>query len=407
MQDSYFKEREKKTVRVILWLVLANYISTFILFLLAFEWEAAYITITAYILTFNSILFVLSTLISIILFKKHYKKSKYLTFITGLLMMLQVCIIYGNNGAGNIICMLWIIGCFLLLDEKERIMRRVMVSAFTVVWIIAELVTKFFINDIHLFVFNKDIDFFHANYGNLYLINLGLSIVTFLVLLFVYVMRSRELEVALVKANTRIDGLLRNVFPKTIVEKLYSLSGDTRISDKVADVAILFADLTNFTKSTQDIPPEKLLDELNEIYNRIDSLAEKHLVEKIKTIGDGYLAICGAPDYVEDNVLHVVEFARDIIQYIEEHRKTSVIPDLHIRIGIDVGTIITGVIGSSRQIYDIWGTPVNKASRLESGGVPGKIQVSETVYQQVSRLYPWEKRIVELKGIGRETVYTI
>jgi class 3 adenylate cyclase len=188
----------------------------------------------------------------------------------------------------------------------------------------------------------------------------------------------------------RSERLLLNILPAPIAERLKESEGP--IADHHAEATILFADIAGFTAMSTRMPADELVTMLNAVFTGFDQLARRHGVEKIKTIGDAYMAVAGLPEAAPDHVERIAELALDM-------RAESSLP---IRIGIDTGPVVAGVIGESKFIYDLWGDAVTTASRMESHGVPGGIQVTKTVRDRLADRYDLvERGEVELKGRGR------
>ncbi len=171
------------------------------------------------------------------------------------------------------------------------------------------------------------------------------------------------------------EQLLHNVLPPSIAAKM--LTGNTLIAEKLPTVSVLFADIVNFTKLSQRITPEELVEGLDRIFSEFDALAEKHGLEKIKTIGDAYMVVSGAPIPRSDHAEAMANFALEMVDAMKEFRSISTGEEIQIRIGIHSGEVVAGVIGKKKFAYDLWGDAVNTASRMESHGEPGKIHVSE------------------------------
>ncbi len=171
------------------------------------------------------------------------------------------------------------------------------------------------------------------------------------------------------------EELLHNVLPPSIAEKM--LGGTKLIAEKIPSVSVLFADIVNFTKLSQRITPEELVEGLDRIFSEFDALAEKHGLEKIKTIGDAYMVVSGAPIQREDHAEALAHFALEMVEAMKEFRSISTGEEIQIRIGIHSGEVVAGVIGKKKFAYDLWGDAVNTASRMESHGEAGKIHVSE------------------------------
>jgi len=210
-----------------------------------------------------------------------------------------------------------------------------------------------------------------------------------------------ELEIE----HKRSEDLLLNILPASIAEKLKK--GNQTIVDKIEDVTILFADLVGFTKLASKEDPEKLVKVLNQMFSIFDTLVERFKLEKIKTIGDAYFVAGGVPLPVENHTELTIKFALEMQKTIKDFR-SMYYPELDIRIGMHCGPVMAGVLGTKKFTYDLWGDTVNIASRMESHGLPGRIQVSEKVYNRLKEHYNFEPaRIVEVKGKGKMNTYLL
>lgn len=199
------------------------------------------------------------------------------------------------------------------------------------------------------------------------------------------------------------EKLLLNILPSPIVDRL-KLSSEA-IADGFAEATVLFADIVGFTELSSRLSPKELVHRLNEIFSAFDALVEKHGLEKIKTIGDAYMVVGGLPEPRSDHAIAMAQFAiemRSELQRINEVLGESI----DIRIGMNSGPVVAGVIGTKKFIYDLWGDAVNVASRMESHGKPGEIHVSETTYQKLRSHFHLESRgAVYIKGKGDMETY--
>jgi class 3 adenylate cyclase len=209
----------------------------------------------------------------------------------------------------------------------------------------------------------------------------------------------REKTELIEEKNAENERLLRNILPGVIAERLKH--GEKSIADGFADVTVLFADVAGFTAFSSHTAAAELVSLLNDLFSRFDAASQRHGIEKIKTIGDCYMAVCGLPNPRPDHARAMMEMACDMVRELAQFnrdRGTS----LQLRIGLNCGPVVAGVIGSIKFIYDLWGDTVNLASRMESTGVPGAIQVSENVYRELSGEYQFEDRgLIEVKGKGK------
>lgn len=205
---------------------------------------------------------------------------------------------------------------------------------------------------------------------------------------------SRDLE----HEKQRSDDLLLNILPQKIAGRL--MAGETVIADQAFETSILFADLVGFTDLSAKLAAASLVAILNDLFSRFDELAVAHGVEKIKTIGDAYMAVAGLPESVPDHADRIVALARAMLTALdavnEKHHSC-----LTMRIGINSGPVVAGVIGKRKFSYDLWGDSVNLAQRLESNGEPGAIQVSESTYEALSNRTGFVRRgPLQIKGYG-------
>lgn len=209
----------------------------------------------------------------------------------------------------------------------------------------------------------------------------------------------------LVDQKKEVDNLLANILPIPIAERLKKESN--RIADGFENVTVMFADLVNFTKMSQEISPQNLVELLDRIFREFDNLAEEFGLEKVKTIGDAYMIAGGIPEPKEGQMHAVLEMAlsmQDVMK--EKFSKVLIENKLELRVGIASGPAVAGIIGTKKFSYDIWGDCVNTASRMESHGVPGRIQVTNEIRALMKLDFIFEERgIMEIKGKGKMKVW--
>jgi adenylate cyclase len=194
------------------------------------------------------------------------------------------------------------------------------------------------------------------------------------------------------------ERLLLNILPAPIAERLKS--GDDHIADNFADVTVLFADMVGFTGLAASMPAQAIVELLNDLFTRFDLAARDLGIEKIKTIGDAYMAVCGLPDPCANHVEQMLKMAVRMIEVVREFN-TERGMNLRIRIGINTGPVVAGIIGRRKFIYDLWGDTVNLASRMESHGLPDAIQVTRPIFEKMRDRYHFEERgPIEVKGKG-------
>jgi len=211
--------------------------------------------------------------------------------------------------------------------------------------------------------------------------------------------REREYLARLTAEKERSEALLRNILPSPVVLRLQA--GETLIADRFENVSILFADIVEFTPAAALMVPSRLVDRLNRVFSAFDMLAVELGVEKIKAIGDSYMAAAGLPEPRPDHAEASVKFGLGMLDALEHINGTAEDNPLRIRIGIHTGPVVAGIIGHHKFIYDVWGDTVNIASRLEANSLPGRIQVSEATRRALPARYEFERRgMINLKGRG-------
>jgi len=227
-------------------------------------------------------------------------------------------------------------------------------------------------------------------------------------------LHDREIEIE----RDRSEKLLLNILPQSIVERLkytdnldsglsFTGAGNELIADSFAEVTILFADIVNFTQLANKISPTELVSLLNQVFSAFDRIAEQYELEKIKTIGDAYMVVGGLPQPSSDHAIAIANMALDM-QKITHSLGKELGFNLQIRIGINTGAVVAGVIGIKKFIYDLWGDTVNTASRMESSSLEGEIQVTQSTYDHLSDRFQFEPRgEIEVKGKGKMYTYLL
>lgn len=209
----------------------------------------------------------------------------------------------------------------------------------------------------------------------------------------------------LANEKERYKNLLCTLVPPAIATRIER--GETPIADSHSDIAVLFSDFVGFTNLTSRIAPQRLVQLLNDLFSEFDAAAARLDIEKIKTIGDGYMAACGAPVSESMRTITLVKFGLELVAITERIAEKHGIP-IGIRVGVHAGSLIAGVIGKSRFAYDMWGETVNMASRMESSGVPGRVQVSESALQRLRGQFAVEAREnVQIKGGDMVSAYLV
>ena len=204
---------------------------------------------------------------------------------------------------------------------------------------------------------------------------------------------------ALGEAHRDNELLLLNILPSTIADRLKS--GEGLIADRFDEITVLFADVVDFTSMASRMGAEDVVRLLNDIFTMFDELADEFNLEKIKTIGDAYMVVGGLSGHAETHAERVAEMGVNMLRVLKEHSERTGV-EVNVRVGMHSGPVVAGVVGIKKFIYDVWGETVNTASRMESHGVPGRIQVVDSTRARLEDDYEFEERgIVDVKGIGK------
>jgi len=239
---------------------------------------------------------------------------------------------------------------------------------------------------------------------------LGLNIVAagtiVFTLLALFAQQRHEALVALRSAQERAENLLLDILPRSIAERLKSRP--QTIADQFQTTSILFADVVDFTPRTEHLPPAEVVGMLDDLFCHFDTLAERHGLEKIKTIGDCYMVAAGVPNPRPDHARALALMALDMLEAVNSKDGVGHL-GLELRVGINSGPVVAGVIGRKRFLYDLWGDAVNTASRMEAHGTPGRIQMTRSTYELLKDEFLCEPRgTVTVKGKGdMETWYLV
>lgn len=212
-----------------------------------------------------------------------------------------------------------------------------------------------------------------------------------------------EKNEALEREQARSERLLLNILPAKVAEDLKA-TGKTE-PQRFDHATVLFSDIVNFTELAGSITPQSLIHELTEIFTAFDRVLEEHRCERIKTIGDAYLGVCGMPEADDAHVENIVQCALGMLSYIQQRNRGRKIEWL-IRIGIDTGAVVGGVVGIKKYIYDVFGDTINTASRMESNSEPMRINVSAAVREALGGRYRFVARDpIDVRGKGKMLMY--
>jgi len=214
-------------------------------------------------------------------------------------------------------------------------------------------------------------------------------------------------DITAVKERERLDRenerLLLNILPEAIATRLRA--GEPLIADRFDDVTLMFADIVEFTRLSATMSPQELVGVLNEVFSAFDRLVDRYGLEKVKTIGDAYMVVGGLPERTDDHPGRVAAMALDLAESVGRI-ETAARLGINFRIGIHCGPVVAGVIGTKKFIYDVWGDTVNMASRMESLGVPGRVQVTGTLAERLRGSFELEARgLVDVKGKGPTSTF--
>ena len=345
------------------------------------EWQAALLPFAYSILSLPSLSL-----------RRHVRRLDVLIRFQLVLIMaipfLLAVVLGGYVGSGGVVLwsLLGPIGAFLIGGQRGAVRWLVVYLALVVlVAVLAPYVTVE--NELPSAVI---LAFFVLNVGSVSAIAFGL--------LYYFTGENRRVLELLRLEKDKSERLLLNVLPRQIADTLRD--HDQTIAERYDDVSILFADAVGFTPLSEELEPEAIVGLLNEIYTHFDELVHRYQVEKIRTIGDNYMVVAGAPSRRPDHATVLATMALDMVSYTED-LAASTEPHLRFRIGISSGPVVAGVIGTTKFQYDVWGDAVNTASRMESHGVPGRVQIGPATHALVKDHFRVEPRgSIEIKGKG-------
>lgn len=220
--------------------------------------------------------------------------------------------------------------------------------------------------------------------------------------------QNRDLEEAnrvIREERDRSDRLLLNILPARVAEELKQ-TGKTK-PELFEDVTVLFSDLVGFTKAASQLSPTTLIEELNDLFTQFDTIIEANACERIKTIGDAYLAVCGMPAPDPNHARNIVQAAVQMVTWLHERNAASP-HQWRVRVGINSGPVVGSVVGIKKYIYDVFGDTINTASRMESNSEPMRINVSDATYAQTKECFRFvERESLEVKGKGKMRMYFV
>lgn len=343
------------------------------------------------------IILTISYLFMLWLNSMHYFLIARLSFnLLATCFFISCSILLGSNSNLHILLVLVIVAAFFIYPESENI------SKYLVIVIV---IIGFFSCEVW-FLFNTNIIDFPAEIMIAIRTTTNSSIIgTFFIFSFYIVSNYNRAEAALEAERQISENLLHNIIPSTIADRLKS--SPEKIADGFQATTILFSDIVGFTPFSKKVSPEELVNILNQIFSIFDSLTDKYNLEKIKTIGDAYMVAGGIPSPRDDHAEAIANMALDMNKELEKFNGQNG-HTFQIRTGIHSGEAVAGVIGIKKFIYDLWGDTVNTASRMESHGLPGEIQVSEETYELLRDNFSFEERgEIDVKGKGLLKTYLL
>lgn len=347
---------------------------------------------------FMLILFTLSGLW--LCYQERHILGGVIAIISGQIFVLAMTLLVGLEVGVHYLYVIILIAPFMVLPYNARGL--LVISGLGSTFMMAFVYWWFRDNTPYLGLPARDIPLFH------YLIT-G-TIFAFLAIIGYYLFtETHRTEEELEKEQHRSDYLLRNILPETIANELKT---NDRIRPRLFEsVSVLFTDFEGFTRFAESMEPEDLIRELDESFTAFDHIIEKFGLEKLKTIGDGYMAVAGVPTPREDHAWLAIQAAREMLDFHRERmrkKEEQGIPHWDLRVGIHSGPVIGGIIGRNKFIYDVWGDAVNTASRMESSGVAGAINISKTTRKLVGRRITVRRRgKIEVKHKGGLEMYIV
>lgn len=319
--------------------------------------------------------------------------TAWVIFTAEIMLHAGFCSHYVGWGFGNQYFLFTLVGMSFLLPRKIYLSMTIAVAA-----VVEFVILSRWSNELP---WDGNIDVLYV--FNVINIVIALGISVFDTLHYQWIIHQTEEQ--LNKANIKSERLLANVFPIAILEKLKNK--EETIAERFDCASVFFADIMGFTPLSEKLSPVELVNLLDKLFSLFDGLVIKHKVEKIKTIGDAYMVAAGVPTPIDNHAEQLANFALDFKLCLAEFNLKNN-QSLRMRIGINSGPIVAGVIGKSRFIYDLWGDCVNTAARMESHGLPGEIHVSDHTYKLLAHKFEFESRgDIEIKGKGLMTTYLL
>jgi len=335
--------------------------------------------------------------VTLLLLRRGWVTAAIHLLLIGLLIWIPAMAYYvsgsgvNDNGAVHYWLFVYIVGLHFVLFDAARVVQT---------FYIASAILLFVIIEYNLVPLSPRYGF--AAHDTLFGhgLTLGLVLIAIALIMRIYITDLADAEHRARDANHRSEQLLHSVLPPSIVDRVRA--DGTTFTQRVDECSVLFADIVGFTPMASRLSPQDLVGLLDSVFSRFDELTEVHGVEKIKTIGDGYMAACGLPEPRSDHARRIAQLGLDMLAATDDFE------DLSVRIGINSGPVLAGIIGQRRIAFDLWGETVNLASRMESHGVNGCIQVTPATYELLRSDFVFEQgRTIDVKGKGLMTAYIL
>ncbi|MCX7633629.1 MAG: adenylate/guanylate cyclase domain-containing protein [Turneriella sp.] len=322
--------------------------------------------------------------------------AKLLFYFTAMAELFILCIVYGKESGLDQFFYAAFVSVFFIVDRYQKILIVPALVGFVLEYLLVQYLLAHIDPVAHITGEDaRTVSFFSS--ASVFIL-LGAQCLQF------YYNNLRG-EIELEKARQRSDELLRNILPEPIAEELKR--NGTVVPVEHEAVTVVFTDFVGFTASTEFRNPAELLRELDECFSAFDAIIEKHGLEKLKTIGDAYMFAGGVPSALDNSAELCVLAAREILNFVAQRRQHN--PNFwQIRIGMHTGRLVAGIIGRKKFIYDVWGDTVNTASRLETAGEPGRINVSAATYERIKHKFRCNYRgEIAVKGKGMLPMYFV
>ena len=348
---------------------------------MAMVWVATYASLGLYLSASLPFAYQVISIISLIALARSGRFEVFLTSQLGLMLLLPVLLQWSLGG--------FVASSGVLLWALVSPLGALVLSPRPLPWFVAYLVLTTVSGVIEPLLSAASIPptvnvlFFVLNVG-------GVSVVVYFLL--------RYFTRGLAAEREKSETLLLNVLPASIARRLKN--GEHPLADRFEEAAVLFADLVGFTPMSEQLSPEAVVELLDDLFTQFDAMAERRGLEKIKTVGDAYVLVGGVPEPTDHAAEDVADMALEMVAFVAG-RTAPNSGNLSLRIGIDIGPVVAGVIGKRKFTYDLWGDTVNTASRMESHGIAGQIQVTPRAYQRLKRHFRFEQReSLDIKGKG-------